>query len=100
MIPPTFLALLAKGLVKAHHLGFEGGGVEDFADGGVEGVAVEEGLEGGGNGVQVLLRADFTGGDGVGQGLLPEGVFLDRFDGDEGYENVLVREFVEKYGIE
>ena len=32
-------------------------------------------------------------------GVCP-GVFLDRFDGDEGYENVLVREFVEKYGIE
>ena len=32
-------------------------------------------------------------------GVCP-GVFLDRFDGDEGYENVLVREFLEKYGVE
>ena len=52
-------------MVKAHHLGFEGGGVEGFADGGVERVAIEKGLESGGNGVQVLLRADFAGGVSV-----------------------------------
>ena len=42
----------------------------------MEGVTVEEGLEGGGNGVQVLLRADFTGGHGIGENLLLERHFF------------------------
>ena len=57
MLAFIMIELFAKGLIEAHHLGFEGGGVKGFADGGVEGVAVEEGLEGGGDGVKVLLRA-------------------------------------------
>ena len=73
MFSPTFLALHAKRLIEPHHLGFEGGGVEGFADGGVEGRTVEDGLEGGGYGVKVFLRADFAGGNCVGEDFLPEG---------------------------
>ena len=42
----------------------------------MEGVAVEKGLESGGNGVQVLLRADFTRGHGIGENLLPQRHFF------------------------
>ena len=70
------IELFAEGLIEPHHLGFQGDGIEGFADGGVEGVAVEKGLEGGGNGVQILLRADFTGSHCIGEDLLPERNFF------------------------
>ncbi len=92
----------AKGLIESHHLGFQASGVEGFADGGVEGRTVEDGLEGGGYGVKVFLRADFAGGDCVGEDFLPEGDFV-LHDGVVAFAQVRVIAFdlqdEEKVGV-